>query len=168
MIYRYWTTEERGTAMSLAIMVGLSLSVQLLVVWGQNRKGPRSVMLKEMLIVLSGIAPGVHAMRVANGSEKSEHAPMEPEMELTFTRSIEMVLESIPGECARRGVAGSGVGCQRMEELTRVLSGCVLQLYVLLPTLKTGGFSKRAFGSIIVSALTTGFSAATISFVSSP
>jgi hypothetical protein len=43
----------------------------------------------------------------------------------------------------------------------------VLQLHAFLPTLKaTGGYDKTAFASIIVSALTTGFSAATISFVS--
>jgi hypothetical protein len=41
----------------------------------------------------------------------------------------------------------------------------VLQLIVFLKVMKRGGgVSKAALGSIIVSALTTGFSAATISF----
>ena len=97
MIYTYATTGQQGTALSLAIMVGLCLFIQTLVVWGETRKGPRSLMFKEMLIVLSGIAPGIHAMRVARGAEKSEYAAMDPELELTFTRGIEMVLESIPG-----------------------------------------------------------------------
>jgi hypothetical protein len=55
MISYYATTGQPGTALSLAIMVGLCLLIQLLVVWFQNRKGPRRVMLKEMLIVLSGM-----------------------------------------------------------------------------------------------------------------
>jgi hypothetical protein len=108
MIYTYATTGQQGTALSLAIMVGLCLSVQALVVWGQTRRGPRSLVLKEMLVVISGIAPGVHAMRVARGAEKSEYAAMDPELELTFTRGIEMVLESIPGKRARNRGRGFG------------------------------------------------------------
>ncbi|GMI32781.1 hypothetical protein TeGR_g3036 [Tetraparma gracilis] len=139
MVYTYATTGQQGTALSLSIMVGLCLLLQLGVVWGQARKAPGRVILKEMLIVLSGIAPGIHSMRVARGAKQSEYAAMDPELELTFTRGIEMVLESIPG--------------------------CVLQLHAFLPTLKAaGGYDKRALASIIVSALTTGFSAATISF----
>jgi hypothetical protein len=43
--------------------------------------------------------------------------------------------------------------------------GSVLQTHSLLLAMKSnGGFSKLALLSIIVSALTTGFSAATISF----
>ena len=101
MIYTYATTGQQGTAMSLAIMVGIGLFVQVLVVWAQNRKGPRIKTAKEVLVVLTGLAPGIHAMRVARGTEKSEHAAIDPELELTFTRSIEMVFESIPGERAR-------------------------------------------------------------------
>jgi hypothetical protein len=100
MIYTYATTGEKGTALSLAIMVGMCMLLQLGVVWAMTRKGPRSLMLKEMFIVLSGIAPGIHATRVARGAEKSKYAAVDPEMELTFTRSIEMVLESIPGKHA--------------------------------------------------------------------
>jgi hypothetical protein len=108
MIYTYATTGDTGTALSLAIMVGLCLLNQALVVWGQTRKGPRSLVFKEMLIVLSGIAPGVHAMRVARGVEKSEYAAMDPMLELTFTRGIEMVLESIPGKRASTRRPGLG------------------------------------------------------------
>jgi hypothetical protein len=140
MIYTYVTNEgQQGAALSLSIMVGLCLLFQLSNVWFNLRKGPMRVMLKEMLIVMSGIAPGIHAMRVANGADRSEHAAMDPEIELVFVRCIEMVFESVPGS--------------------------VLQISTLLRSMKgNGGFSKVALGSIIVSALTTGFSAATISF----
>jgi hypothetical protein len=98
MIYTYATTEQQGTALSLGIMVGLCLLGQLLVVWIQAHKGPTHVMLKEMLIVLSGMKPGIDAMRAANGNEQAEHAAVNPEVELTCTRGCELVFESIPGK----------------------------------------------------------------------
>ena len=54
-------------------------------------------MVKEMLIVLSGTKPGVDAMRVASGTEQSEHNVCDPATELTFTRCVELVSEAIPG-----------------------------------------------------------------------
>ena len=136
MIFYYSTTGQQGTALSLAIMVGLCLLGQLLMVLGQTYKAPRRVMVREMLVVLTGIAPGIHAMRVANGADQDEHAKIDHDLVLTCTRGLEMAMESIPGS--------------------------LLQVHALLKS--DGGFSKAALASIIMSALTTGFSAATISF----
>jgi hypothetical protein len=139
MIYTYATTKQQGTATSLAVMVGLCMLGQLFLVWVQTHKGPRRVMLKEMLVVLSGMKPGIDAKRVADGNEQAEHAALNPDVELAMTRGFEMAMESIPGS--------------------------ILQCAALLRSMKRGdGFNKVALGSIIVSALTTGFSAATISF----
>ncbi|GMI41293.1 hypothetical protein TeGR_g7447 [Tetraparma gracilis] len=140
MIYTYATTEQQGTAQSLAIMVGLCLLGQLFLVWVQTHKGPRRVMLKEMLIVLSGMKPGIDAKRVADGNERNEHATVNPDIELTATRIFELICESIPGS--------------------------VLQLTALVreASKADGEISKAALASIIVSACTTGFTAATISF----
>jgi hypothetical protein len=55
MIYEYATTGQQGTALSLAIMVGLCLLFQLFLVLTQNLKAKKRVMLKEMLIVLCGL-----------------------------------------------------------------------------------------------------------------
>jgi hypothetical protein len=139
MIYTYATTGQQGTALSLAIMVGLCIGLQLSFVFLNTRSAPKRVVLKEMLIVMTGIAPGIHAMRVANGAVQNEHSALSPEGELTLTRCFEMACESIPGS--------------------------VLQVGRLLQSYKVeGSVSKAALGSIVVSALTTGFSAATISF----
>jgi hypothetical protein len=139
MIYTYATTGQQGTALSLAIMVGLCLFCQLCVVWVQAHRGPRRVMLKEMLIVLSGMKPGWDAMNVASGNDQNEHAVWNPESELTYTRGLEMCLESVPGS--------------------------VLTTFATFQSKRNGGgWDKRAIGSIVVSALTTGFGAATISF----
>jgi hypothetical protein len=140
MIFTYATTEgQQGTAWSLAGMVGLCLAFQLLIVWVQTRKGPRRVMLKEMLIVLSGTKPGWDAVNVVSHSEQSVHAPLKPEIEMTITRGIEMCFESIPGS--------------------------IVTTYATLKSMRGGGgVSIRALVSIVVSALTTGFGAATISY----
>ncbi|GMI32746.1 hypothetical protein TeGR_g738, partial [Tetraparma gracilis] len=90
MIYTYETKGQRETAVSLAVMVGLCLLLQLWVVYTNTRRGPKLTMLKEMLIVLSGTAPGIHAMRVANGKEQDEHAAVGCEMTLTLTRVFEL------------------------------------------------------------------------------
>jgi hypothetical protein len=101
MIYTYATTPgQEGTALSLTIMVGFCLLGQLSLVLAQTNKGPRRVMLKEMLIVLSGMKPGIDAKRVAGGNEQVEHAILTPDVELTYTRCFELVCESIPGTLA--------------------------------------------------------------------
>ena len=56
MIYTYATTGQKGAALSLIVMVGLCLLLQLLAVYLNLRKGPKLTMLKEMLVVLSGTA----------------------------------------------------------------------------------------------------------------
>jgi hypothetical protein len=139
MIYTYATTGKEGTALSLATMVGLCLFWQLVLVFSQTVKGGRKVMLKEMLIVISGLKPGWEAMKVANNSEQPAHANMSPESELTFTKCTEMCFESVPGS--------------------------ILTTYATLQSVKNGdGLNKLAVCSVVMSALTTGFSAATISF----
>ena len=107
MIYTYATTGQQGTALSLAAMVGLCLLLQLFLVWVQTHKGPRRVMLKEMLVVLSGMKPGIDAMRVAGGNEQAEHAAVDPELELATTRCFELVCESIPGTLASAKALGA-------------------------------------------------------------
>jgi hypothetical protein len=139
MTYSYATTGFGGFAIGLGVMVGLNIFWNSLFIFVNKRKGPPRVMVKELLIVLSGLAPGIHAMRVANGEERSDYAKLDPEIELVYTRCFEMALESAPGS--------------------------ILQTYSMFASLKKGErLSKRALASILVSAFTTGFGAAVISF----
>jgi len=64
-----------------------------------------------------------------------EHHVFDAKTELAATKCGEMICESIPG--------------------------CLLQMYVIL---KVGDTSKRAVTSVVVSALTTGFASATLSY----
>jgi hypothetical protein len=87
-------------------------------------------------------------------------------MELTCTRCFELVCESIPGTLAS---ARTNSELARGAVLTPYLAhgaGSVLQLTALIreASKEDGEISKLALSSIIVSACTTGFSAATISF----
>jgi hypothetical protein len=167
MIYTYATTEQQGTALSLGIMVGLCLLAQLFLVWLQTHKGPKRGMLKEMLIVLSGMKPGVDAKRVADGNVKAEFAVLQPDVELTATRSIELICESIPGTTGGRvGEAASKSPDPSNHVFIFVRVGTVLQLFALIKYMQEhdGDYSRRALTSVIVSACATGFTSATISF----
>ena len=62
-----------------------------------------------------------------------EHHVFDAKTELAFTKGIEMICESIPG--------------------------CLLQLYVIL---KVGDTSGRAMTSVVISALTSGYSSGTM------
>ena len=81
-------------------MVSLCLVFQFALVWLQTRRGSKSKMAKELLIVLSGLKPGFDAYQVAKGTEQSSVALLDPALELVFTKVIEMVAESIPGSCS--------------------------------------------------------------------
>jgi len=126
--------ETKGYGWSLLGMVMGSMALQLLVVFLQNKGKPR-VLMKEMLIVLAGLKSAVDCKRVCAGQEMEEHHVFDARTELVFTKCVEMVCESIPGS--------------------------LLQLYVLL---KVRNVSRATVSSVLVSAMTTGFSSASISF----
>ena len=90
MIKQYMSTEgEEGYGTALLAMVVLCLLFQLLTVYMQTRKGPKKEMVKEMLIVLSALKPGVDAYRVARGQEQAAYAMMDSETELGKSRGGE-------------------------------------------------------------------------------
>jgi len=136
VIWRYMGEEEtKGYGSSLLGMVVASMVLQMFFVFIQNRKKPW-VMAKEMLIVLTAMKPGYDCYKVVSGQEMEEHHAVDAKSELVASKGTEMVCESIPG--------------------------AILQLYVLLK--KSDTVSPETVGSVIVSAMTTGFSSASISF----
>ena len=126
--------ETKGYGWSLLWMVVASMALQLGVVFMQNQ-GKTRVMAKEMLIVMTLMKPAIDAGRVVSGKQMEEHHAFSAKDELVFTKCAEMLAESIPGS--------------------------LLQLYVLL---KVRNVTRATVGSVIVSAMTTGFSSASISF----
>jgi len=73
------------------------------------------------------------AAAVCSGKKMDEHHLIDAKSELVGTKMAEMICESIPG--------------------------CLLQLNVML---KVGDTSGRAVTSVVISALTTGYSSATL------
>jgi len=128
--------ETRGYGWSLLWMIVGSMVSQLIIVYMQSRKKPRRMAL-EMLVVLTGLKPAFDASAVCSGKAMEEHQVMHPKMEMTMVKNAEVVCESIPG--------------------------CLLQLYAILKS-DSGDISKSAIASVAVSAITTGFTSATISF----
>jgi len=126
--------ETKGYGWSLLWMIVASMALQLFIVFVQNRKTPLKI-FREMLIVLTGLKPGFDAFFVCSGKEMDENQAFDAKIELMLTRCVEIVCESIPG--------------------------CIIQLHAIL---QSGDRSQRAIASVAISALTTGFSSASISF----
>jgi hypothetical protein len=142
MIVRYLGTPGKESfGHALLFMVGLNVFLQVSLTWSLNRKGPKKEMAKEMLFVLSALKAGVDAYRVASGNEWPAHKRAPPDVELTGTKLCELVFEAIPG--------------------------CIMQFYVLIKVLQDGDpVDKQAVLSLVTSALSAGFSSATITYES--
>ena len=81
----------------------------------------------------------MNATRVVRCEKMNEHAVFDMKTELVMTKGIEMALESIPG--------------------------CILQSYSSLKLMQRGKTAPTAaVASIVISALTTGYSSAAISY----
>jgi hypothetical protein len=127
------TPEQRVYGWMLLGMLVTCLALQLLMVAAQNRKTPLK-MIWEMLFVVSGLKPGVDAIRVVSGAEMGANQMIDPVMELVGTKVVELFAESIPG--------------------------CILQVLALMNAKER---SQRAVISILISAATAGFTSASIS-----
>jgi hypothetical protein len=94
--------ETRGVAHVNIACVALSLLMQLWLVAFVNKKRSWRRIAREVLYVVSYLKPGIDAARVAAGNENDDGlAAMDPLAELTGSKMIEMVFESIPaGACA--------------------------------------------------------------------
>ena len=134
-IRRFWLTGNYNFAYANIAFIGAALLIQLLVVFGQNKKRGWKVVAYEMLIVVGMIKPAIDAMRVASGEPQAERTLFDPSMELTFTKCTEMFCESIPSS--------------------------VLQTYALLRD--PDDVSKQAVFSIFISAGCIAFASSTIS-----
>ena len=115
--------------------IGLSMILQVVVVLFQNRKKFLSRIVKECIYVVSGLKAPVDAYKVAMGSEKEMDSFFDPLMEMTYSKMIELFAESIPG--------------------------CVIQICGYMTNPDPDGM---ALASIIISALTAGFTGAQISY----
>jgi hypothetical protein len=120
---------------SLASLV-VSIGIQILIVWGQNKKLGMKRVLREWFPILIGFKPAVDAYRVAKGEKQEAGQAIDAMAELTLMKVVEMFAEAIPG--------------------------AIIQLMAVATN--EGKTSRAAWLSISVSALATGFASATISY----
>jgi hypothetical protein len=113
-----------------------SIGIQMLVVWAQNKKLGMKQVLKEWLPIMLGYKPAVDAYRVATGVKQEVGTAIDPMMEMTFMKATEMLAEAIPG--------------------------VIIQLMAIITSGRDVG--TASWISLGVSALTTGFASATISY----
>jgi len=134
VINSYRVSGNMAGSYSLMAMIGSNMAVQLLFTYAQNRKKSKWVILREFAFVVTFLKPGVDAYRVATGHE-DEHAVVSPLQEMALGKGTELAFESIPGG--------------------------LLQAYVFINAPEKTLFLLI---SILISALTTGFASALISF----
>ena len=99
-----------------------------------RRRGLKAVII-ECIPVLVGLKPALDAHRVVSGSKMQEGKIVDPLLEMTMTKNVEMFAEAIPG--------------------------VIIQLSAIL---SAGRASNAATISLAISALTTGFISATMSY----
>ncbi|GMH61177.1 hypothetical protein TL16_g03202 [Triparma laevis f. inornata] len=141
ILKEYWEGGDETLVFRNLTLASLATSMvlQLLIVFVQNRKMRVSILLKETAIVLIGMKSPWDAYRVASGAEKDRHAEVNPMMEMTMSKCIELFAESLPG--------------------------IMVQLSSILQFLSTGKHvSYVAVTSLALSTFTTGFVSATISY----
>ena len=134
--YTFWKDGRNMFFLYSVAMLGTSMFIMLFMVWVQNRKMGWKRVLVEMIPVFVGLKPTVDAFRVASGAKISKGQAVDPVMEMTCTKCAEMFAEAIPGV---------------IIQLSAILSG-------------DGGTSTGATVSLAVSALTTGFVSASLSY----
>mmetsp|Transcript_23176 Transcript_23176/g.43548 ORF Transcript_23176/g.43548 Transcript_23176/m.43548 type:complete len:1049 (-) Transcript_23176:44-3190(-) len=116
-----------------------SFGLQLFISIFQNHKLGVMKIIRESLYVLLGMKAAVDAYRVAIGAKKEKGSVFPPMLELSFGKGIELFSESIPG--------------------------IIIQLSAILSSLSSNvSVSGLSLLSLGISALTTGFVSAQISY----
>jgi hypothetical protein len=134
--YMFWSDEKYVYFKASLASLAASIGIQMIAVWAQNRNLGIKRVLRECLPILFGFKPAVDAYRVAKGEKQEAGQAFDVLSELTFMKCIEMFGEAIPG--------------------------VIIQLMAIATN--DGEVAVAAWVSLIVSALTTGFASATISY----
>jgi hypothetical protein len=134
--YMFWSDKKIGYFKASLTSLAVSIGIQMLLVWAQNKKLGMKRVLKEWFPILIGFKPAVDAYRVATGEKQAVGTAMDPMTEMTVMKITEMFAEAIPG--------------------------VIIQLMAIATSAKEVGTS--AWLSVAVSAITTGFASATISY----
>ena len=136
--YMFWTYFQDGSygfAKGIIATMATNTLVQLIIVYGQNRKMGKKVLLWECFTTILCVQPAVLAWRVATGAAKDANHLFDTEIEIGCSRIGEIVCKSLP----------SGI----------------MQTYAFFLAKER---SKAAAASLVISAMTTGFVGTVVSW----
>ena len=136
--YMFWIKGKEGYFKASLASLAVSFGIQIFMVWVQNRKLGFKKVLKECIPIFSGFKPALDAYRITQGEKQEAGQAFDPLVEMTFIKGIEVFAEAIPG--------------------------VIIQLMAIATNTEGEVISSAALLSLTVSALTTGFSSATISY----
>ncbi|GMH90820.1 hypothetical protein TrST_g3882 [Triparma strigata] len=135
MTVKFFNTEgQEGYGRINAWIIGLTMLTQIILSYVNHFKKP-GYFFKDALAVLVGFKPALDAYRVGSGAEQGEHQLLNPLAEMSYCKVVEVVFEAVPST--------------------------IIQIYALLLADKRG---LDALASILVSALTVGFTSSMISY----
>jgi hypothetical protein len=134
--YMFWDDKKDGYFKASLASLAVSIGIQMFGAWVQNKKLGMLRVVSEWLPILIGFKPAVDAYRVAKGEKQKAGQAMDALAELSFMKGAEMFAEAIPG--------------------------VIIQLMAIATD--DGDVSRAAWVSLSVSALTTGYASATISY----
>ena len=135
MTIRFFNTEgDEGYGKINAILIGLTMLIQLLASYAQNKKSTKHF-FQDAFCVLTGFKPALDAYKVGSGAEQHDHQFMSPLMEMSIFKSLETVFEAVPSS--------------------------VVQIYALLSGKEK---SLDAVISILVSAATIAFTSSMLTY----
>jgi hypothetical protein len=100
IIVDYYNTGRNGYAVLLVGMVLGNICTQLILVYIQTRGIGSSrwrTFFFDSLAVVAFVKPGLDAWRVASGEEQRPGAALDPLVEMTMSKAVEMAFEGIPG-----------------------------------------------------------------------
>lgn len=97
MIRQYQEDGQAHFANATMISIGISLALQVFLIFMQNRKRGKRVVLRECLFVVTFVKPGVDVWRVSHGNKQEPLTIFDPLVEMIYTRIMELIAESIPG-----------------------------------------------------------------------
>jgi hypothetical protein len=132
------TPGQEGYGLLLLGFIVWNLVMQSVVSIAQNWQR-KDYLLREILIIVTGMKPTADAYRVIRGNVQQDHQLIDAKMELVLSKGIELWTESIPG--------------------------CIIQIYAALRIMQRGEeLSGQVTASILISLLTTGFGSASMSY----
>jgi hypothetical protein len=134
--HKFWSNKKYGYFKASFASLAVSIGLQMLIVYAQNKKLGMKRVVREWIPILLGYKPAVDAYRVASGVKQEVGTAFSAMVEMTVMKGIEMFAEAIPG--------------------------VIILLMAIVTSDKEVGTS--AWLSVAVSAITTGFASATISY----